>query len=55
MFKQAVEQDKTSHLLTYLSEVDDNTLKRLHLRCINDVKKQMVKFLLKILISFKKE
>ncbi len=39
MFKQAVEQAKTSHLLAYLSEVDDDTLKGLHLRCINDVKK----------------
>ncbi|MFV0519932.1 MAG: hypothetical protein ACK5LY_06605 [Lachnospirales bacterium] len=39
IFKVAVEQAKTSHILAHMAEVDDDTLKGLHLRCINDVKK----------------
>lgn len=39
LFKQAVEQAKTSHMLAHLSEVDDQTLKGLHIRCVNDIKK----------------
>lgn len=38
-FKSAVEQAKLAHVLAAISEVDDDTLKRLHIKCVDEVKR----------------
>ncbi len=39
LFKLAVEQAKLSNVLAYVSEIDDETLEKLHKKCIDDVKR----------------
>ncbi len=38
LFKLAVEQAKLSNVLAYISEVDDETLDKLHKKCVDEVK-----------------
>ena len=38
-FKSAVEQAKLAHLLASVAGVDDETLRQLHIRCVNEVKR----------------
>ena len=38
-FKSAVELAKLAHLLASVAEVDDKTLRQLHIRCVNEVKR----------------
>ena len=38
-FKSAVELVKLAHLLASVAEVDDETLRQLHIRCVNEVKR----------------
>ena len=38
-FKSAVEAAKLAHLLASLTDVDDETLRRLHVRCVDEVKR----------------
>jgi metal-responsive CopG/Arc/MetJ family transcriptional regulator len=38
-FKEAVELAKLSHMLAAVSDVDDDTLRRLHVRCVDEVKR----------------
>ena len=38
-FKSAVEAAKLAHLLASLTDVDDETLRRLHIRCVEEVKR----------------
>ncbi len=38
LFKLAVEQAKLSNILAYVSEVDDETLEKLHKKCVDQVK-----------------
>ena len=38
-FKSAVEQAKQAHLLASVAGVDDETLRQLHIRCVNEVKR----------------
>ncbi len=38
-FKEAVELAKLSHILAAQSEIDDETLRRLHVRCVEEVKR----------------
>ncbi len=38
LFKLAVEQAKLSNVLAYISEVDDETLQKLHKKCVDEVK-----------------
>ena len=38
-FKSAVELAKLAHLLASVAEVDDETLRQLHIRCVNEVKR----------------
>ena len=38
-FKSAVETAKLAHLLASVAEVDDETLRQLHIRCVNEVKR----------------
>ncbi len=39
LFKLAVEQAKLSNVLAYVSEIDDETLNKLHKKCVDEVKK----------------
>jgi metal-responsive CopG/Arc/MetJ family transcriptional regulator len=39
MFKEAVELAKLSHMLAAVSDVDDETLHRLHIKCVDEVKR----------------
>ena len=39
MFKEAVELAKLTHMLASINEMDDETLKRLHYKCVQEVKK----------------
>lgn len=38
LFKLAVEQAKLSNVLAFVSEIDDETLQKLHKKCIDEVK-----------------
>jgi hypothetical protein len=38
-FKLAVELAKLTHILASMGEVDDETLRRLHVRCVDEVKR----------------
>ena len=38
-FKLAVEQAKLAHLIASLSNVDDEALRKLHIRCVEEVKR----------------
>ena len=38
-FKMAVEQAKLAHLLASVASVDDEELRQLHIRCVNEVKR----------------
>ena len=38
-FKSAVETAKLAHLLASLTDVDDETLRRLHIKCVEEVKR----------------
>jgi metal-responsive CopG/Arc/MetJ family transcriptional regulator len=38
-FKEAVELAKLSHMLAAVSDVDDETLQKLHIKCVNEVKR----------------
>lgn len=38
-FKEAVELAKLSHMLAAVSDVDEETLRRLHIRCVDEVKR----------------
>ena len=38
-FKFAVEQAKLAHLLASVARVDDEELRQLHIRCVNEVKR----------------
>ena len=38
-FKLAVEQAKLAHLIASLSNVDDESLRKLHIRCVEEVKR----------------
>lgn len=37
-FKSAVELAKMAHTIASLSDIDDDTLRRLHIRCVDEVK-----------------
>jgi hypothetical protein len=39
LFKIAVEMAKLEQMLATINEMDEETLRRLHIRCVNDVKK----------------
>lgn len=39
LFKIAVEMAKLEQMLTAINDMDEETLRRLHIRCVNDVKK----------------
>jgi hypothetical protein len=39
MFKVAVELGKLSHMTAAINDVDDETLKKLHAMCVNEVRK----------------
>lgn len=39
LFKVAVELGKLSHMTAAVNEVDDETLKNLHIMCVNEVRK----------------
>ena len=39
IFKLAVEQAKTSNLLAVMRELDDDTLRRLHIKCVDEVRR----------------
>lgn len=39
LFKVAVELGKLSHMTAAINEVDDDTLKSLHVMCVNEVRK----------------
>ena len=39
LFKSAVEQAKQTHVLAAISEVDEDTLQRLHVKCVEEVKR----------------
>ena len=39
LFKVAVELGKLSHMTAAVNDVDDETLKRLHIMCVNEVRK----------------
>jgi len=38
-FKEAVELAKLSHMLAAVSDVDEETLRRLHVKCVDEVKR----------------
>ena len=38
-FKSAVESAKLAHLIASLTNVDDETLRQLHIRCVDEVKR----------------
>ncbi|MCC8121918.1 MAG: hypothetical protein LIO58_00005, partial [Oscillospiraceae bacterium] len=38
-FKFAVEQAKLAHVLAGITDVDDDTLHRLHIKCVDEVKR----------------
>ena len=38
-FKASVELAKLSHMMAAASDIDDDTLRRLHLRCVEEVKR----------------
>lgn len=38
LFKLAVEQAKLSNVLAFVSEIDDETLQKLHKKCVEEVK-----------------
>jgi hypothetical protein len=39
MFKEAVELAKLTHMLASINELDEDTLERLHYKCVQEVKK----------------
>lgn len=39
LFKIAVEMAKMEQMLAAINEMDEETIRRLHIRCVNDVKK----------------
>jgi hypothetical protein len=39
MFKEAVELSKLTHMLASINEMDDDTLDRLHYKCVQEVKR----------------
>jgi hypothetical protein len=39
MFKEAVELAKLTHMLASINELDDDTLERLHYKCVQEVRK----------------
>lgn len=39
LFKIAVEMAKLEQMLATINDMDEETLRRLHIRCVNDVKK----------------
>lgn len=39
LFKVAVEMGKLSHMLAAVNDVDDETLRQLHILCVNEVRK----------------
>lgn len=39
IFKVAVEMGKLSHMLAAVNDVDDETLRQLHILCVNEVRK----------------
>ena len=39
LFKVAVELGKLSHMLAAVNDVDDETLRQLHIMCVNEVRK----------------
>ena len=39
LFKIAVEMAKLEQMLAVINEMDEETIQRLHIRCVNDVKK----------------
>ena len=39
LFKIAVEMEKLEQMLATINDMDEETLRRLHIRCVNDVKK----------------
>ena len=39
LFKIAVEMGKLENMLAVINEMDEETIKRLHIRCVNEVKK----------------
>ena len=39
IFKLAVEQAKTSNLLAVMQELDDDTLRRVHIKCVDEVRR----------------
>ena len=39
IFKLAVEQAKTSNLLAVMQDLDDDTLRRLHIKCVDEVRR----------------
>lgn len=38
-FKEAVELAKLSHMLASMSDIDEETLRRLHIKCVDEVKR----------------
>lgn len=54
MFKLAVEQAKLSNVLAYVSDIDDETLEKLHIKCVEQVKKTNGKITFEDAVDYQK-
>ncbi len=55
LFKNAVEQAKISNILAFISEIDDETLEKLHKKCVDEVKRTNGKLTLEKVIKYQRE
>ncbi len=55
LFKFAVEQAKVSNILGFVSDIDDETLEKLHKKCVDEVKRTNGKLTLEKVIKYQRE